>query len=139
MSLAALFVVTQQRRSVGVGLNILVFARRGRHTRCSRDWSSDVCSSDLVLRPRHPDGHPAVLERPRRVLPFVLHVQLDPLAEGAEEVYPEEARASLVEGHLLPRDGQELAVAPQPERTLAPARAEIVVREGLDGDAPPTP
>src|SRR5687768_17628840 len=23
------------------------FSRRGRHTRCSRDWSSDVCSSDL--------------------------------------------------------------------------------------------
>src|SRR2546429_4901247 len=24
------------------------FASRRRHTRCSRDWSSDVCSSDLV-------------------------------------------------------------------------------------------
>src|SRR5687768_18612360 len=23
------------------------FSSRGRHTRCSRDWSSDVCSSDL--------------------------------------------------------------------------------------------
>src|SRR2546422_7941791 len=23
------------------------FQRRRRHTRCSRDWSSDVCSSDL--------------------------------------------------------------------------------------------
>src|SRR2546422_1830756 len=27
------------------------FSSRRRHTRCSRDWSSDVCSSDL-LRPR---------------------------------------------------------------------------------------
>src|ERR1041385_7593870 len=26
---------------------------RRRHTRCSRDWSSDVCSSDLVLRDDH--------------------------------------------------------------------------------------
>src|SRR5690606_39546318 len=26
------------------------FRRRRRHTRFSRDWSSDVCSSDLVLR-----------------------------------------------------------------------------------------
>src|SRR2546429_954510 len=26
------------------------FSSRRRHTRCSRDWSSDVCSSDLVLR-----------------------------------------------------------------------------------------
>src|SRR2546429_3098254 len=24
------------------------FASRRRHTRCSRDWSSDVCSSDLI-------------------------------------------------------------------------------------------
>src|SRR2546429_6232942 len=24
------------------------FSSRSRHTRCSRDWSSDVCSSDLV-------------------------------------------------------------------------------------------
>src|SRR5687768_5845280 len=26
------------------------FSSRRRHTRCSRDWSSDVCSSDLGLR-----------------------------------------------------------------------------------------
>src|SRR2546429_832540 len=28
-----------------------VFSSRRRRTRCSRDWSSDVCSSDLVLVP----------------------------------------------------------------------------------------
>src|SRR5207245_8292103 len=27
---------------------------RRRHTRCYRDWSSDVCSSDLLLSPRTP-------------------------------------------------------------------------------------
>src|SRR5207245_5743339 len=26
------------------------FSRRRRHTRCYRDWSSDVCSSDLSIR-----------------------------------------------------------------------------------------
>src|SRR2546429_2988473 len=26
------------------------FSSRRRHTRCSRDWSSDVCSSDLLER-----------------------------------------------------------------------------------------
>src|SRR6266436_5906370 len=26
------------------------FSSRRRHTRCSRDWSSDVCSSDLTFR-----------------------------------------------------------------------------------------
>src|SRR3989449_8067563 len=30
------------------------FSSRRRHTRCSRDWSSDVCSSDL--RPERPRG-----------------------------------------------------------------------------------
>src|SRR5690606_39955722 len=29
------------------------FSSRRRHTRFSRDWSSDVCSSDLVDRYRH--------------------------------------------------------------------------------------
>src|SRR5687768_18229510 len=41
------------------------FSSRRRHTRCSRDWSSDVCSSDL------PCGSPLALEllqhRDRRV------------------------------------------------------------------------
>src|SRR2546422_6918510 len=37
------------------------FSSRRRHTRCSRDWSSDVCSSDLPscrrpARPRSPCG-----------------------------------------------------------------------------------
>src|SRR5256884_5727813 len=27
------------------------FSSRRRHTRCSRDWSSDVCSSDLIWAP----------------------------------------------------------------------------------------
>src|SRR2546422_7560846 len=29
-------------------LSVFFFSSRRRHTRCSRDWSSDVCSSDLV-------------------------------------------------------------------------------------------
>src|SRR5256884_1648850 len=41
---------------------LFFFSSRRRHTRCSRDWSSDVCSSDLV--PGHvvetaPLGRPA--------------------------------------------------------------------------------
>src|SRR2546422_4943087 len=34
--------------SRGVGLSFFFFSSRRRHTRCSRDWSSDVCSSDLT-------------------------------------------------------------------------------------------
>src|SRR5690606_39802274 len=30
-------------------VNVFFFSSRRRHTRFSRDWSSDVCSSDLIL------------------------------------------------------------------------------------------
>src|SRR5438128_11066758 len=32
----------------------LFFSRRRRHTRCYRDWSSDVCSSDLASQREFP-------------------------------------------------------------------------------------
>src|SRR5690606_40444234 len=37
----------QWARQVGAMAGIFFFPRRGRHTSFSRDWSSDVCSSDL--------------------------------------------------------------------------------------------
>src|SRR5256884_392911 len=37
-----------------------VFSSRRRHTRCSRDWSSDVCSSDLCRL-----GIPRIISRSR--------------------------------------------------------------------------
>src|SRR6266550_2437391 len=45
---------------------IFFFSSRRRHTRCSRDWSSDVCSSDLIERllgdgPEDPAGRAALL------------------------------------------------------------------------------
>src|SRR5216684_4442256 len=41
------------------------FSSRRRHTRCSRDWSSDVCSSDL-----HPLGHLSFASSHRGRQPF---------------------------------------------------------------------
>src|SRR2546422_4770202 len=32
---------------LGTSFYVFFFSSRRRHTRCSRDWSSDVCSSDL--------------------------------------------------------------------------------------------
>src|SRR2546429_5372266 len=46
-----------KRVSVVEFLKYCFFSSRRRHTRCSRDWSSDVCSSDL------PDARRAALER----------------------------------------------------------------------------
>src|SRR5436305_7994114 len=43
---------------------MLFFSSRTRHTRCGRDWSSDVCSSDLLPADRlrldifQQSGHP---------------------------------------------------------------------------------
>src|SRR2546429_1072773 len=34
------------RRETTPKINTVFFSSRRRHTRCSRDWSSDVCSSD---------------------------------------------------------------------------------------------
>src|SRR2546429_4733925 len=54
---------------------IFFFSSRRRHTRCSRDWSSDVCSSDLRLpflqSQAHEDGilpGKAIYAVPMRVL-----------------------------------------------------------------------
>src|SRR5216684_8353643 len=41
------------------------FSSRRRHTRCSRDWSSDVCSSDLGTKPIRLLGESLVLYRDR--------------------------------------------------------------------------
>src|SRR5690554_7599158 len=35
-------------------LRLFFFSSRRRHTRCGRDWSSDVCSSDLSMGLRLP-------------------------------------------------------------------------------------
>src|SRR5687768_18294377 len=35
---------------------LFFFSSRRRHTRCSRDWSSDVCSSDLEVGQQRDDA-----------------------------------------------------------------------------------
>src|SRR5207302_3223278 len=70
---------TSGRRHARSALFFFFFSSRRRHTRFSRDWSSDVCSSDLKLgairldhRPRVPEQnlrrgfHNARLPRPGR-------------------------------------------------------------------------
>src|SRR5207245_6370455 len=47
------------------------FSSRRRHTRCYRDWSSDVCSSDLVDLAQHEHELALVLGHPH------LHVRVD--------------------------------------------------------------
>src|SRR3712207_6968602 len=48
--------------------SVILFSSRIRHTRYWRDWSSDVCSSDLPLYPIHESSVRPVLFHPPLVL-----------------------------------------------------------------------
>src|SRR2546429_6732814 len=74
----------------------LFFSSRRRHTRCSRDWSSDVCSSDLATRALDPPGGVRLGGRRRaggavaveslRGLARVVHLRVAPrLGRGARD------------------------------------------------------
>src|SRR6266550_8230682 len=52
------------------------FSSRRRHTRCSRDWSSDVCSSDLRALGL-------------QLQPFDVLDRLDLAVDGADQVAPD--------------------------------------------------
>src|SRR5690554_7372273 len=41
----------EQMVALDVKEHLFFFSSRRRHTRCGRDWSSDVCSSDLISLP----------------------------------------------------------------------------------------
>src|SRR2546429_5030165 len=51
-----------------VGALIFFFSSRRRHTRCSRDWSSDVCSSDLLYTALGNAANPANINYPVAVI-----------------------------------------------------------------------
>src|SRR2546421_6841548 len=64
---------------------VFFFSSRRRHTRSDRDWSSDVCSSDLIRfgrRPTNPEVEPAQvygstqIELAWTVVPFLIVVVL---------------------------------------------------------------
>src|SRR5438445_3083549 len=57
------------------------FSSRRRHTRYWRDWSSDVCSSDLEQRAR---GGRELVDRAQAGFPVVLPRVLDDAGLGAE-------------------------------------------------------
>src|SRR3989449_10411505 len=70
----------------GGGVGFFFSSRRG-HTRCSRDWSSDVCSSDLD-RPRL--GHP-LSQRATSVTLVLDARQVAAIRRHGEADYPAEA------------------------------------------------
>src|SRR2546429_2346532 len=98
------------------------FSSRRRHTRCSRDWSSDVCSSDL-------DYCPISCERGDTLF----SVQPVPPSQG-------DAKLAALRG-ATQRGGAALAVALVLLALVAPAGGWRwpVVLPGARGAAPPPP
>src|SRR2546422_2585018 len=68
------------------------FSSRRRHTRCSRDWSSDVCSSDLPthIKPQIPNSVDT------------LRVALPPNSTSPTSVGPERLAALVRQSGTLP-------------------------------------
>src|SRR2546429_7953677 len=98
------------------------FASRRRHTRCSRDWSSDVCSSDLMSHVDDGTLH-AYLDgelSPAEVQGVEAHLAQCPACRGRLD----EERA------LITRAGELLALAGPPDPGLPPVRG---------GDVEPAP
>src|SRR5699024_5377739 len=52
-------------------VSLFIFSRRRRHTRSKRDWSSDVCSSDLA----EIVGETLIIEKLRNLNPLALLVK----------------------------------------------------------------
>src|SRR5690606_39755011 len=57
----------------GIGSLLFFFSSRRRHTRFSRDWSSDVCSSDLLSA----DGEPLIWAGSNRFGAILENVVMD--------------------------------------------------------------
>src|SRR5690606_40447994 len=97
------------------------FSSRRRHTRFSRDWSSDVCSSDLVVM--------VLIEQQFLYLVGLAGIKLDQLA--ARQVFPVVLRIREDKGHYaivdnpdkFPRDPVEIGRASCRERVASVAGA----------------
>src|SRR5690606_39889547 len=74
----------------GDGVLLFFFSSRRRHTRFSRDWSSDVCSSDLALYP----------SMYNRICGTDLPMRGDTLAEGIAVKSPGVLTEALVRTHV---------------------------------------
>src|SRR2546422_8207895 len=99
------------------------FSSRRRHTRCSRDWSSDVCSSDLV-----PLGHDRDASRPATDRDLAV-----PAGEIAADPGEALTAARIAEpAHTLDQRGLESGRVP-------PARSEALALRRLEGVAEPYP
>src|SRR2546429_8292365 len=76
-------------------LYFFFFSSRRRHTRCSRDWSSDVCSSDLSEISLKLHGSPSHHAFPRVLRSGGLIDALGPKLGGQKTTHPETGEVTL--------------------------------------------
>src|SRR2546422_4497353 len=79
---------------------IFFFSSRRRHTRCSRDWSSDVCSSDLYM---HDGAFPtleAVLKHYNDVPRALREYDTQQLPPALQQMRSEEHTSELSHGYI---------------------------------------
>src|SRR5207245_5557340 len=55
-------------------LSVFFFSSRRRHTRCYRDWSSDVCSSDLFILVAAFNASDLVYRKEQMLAPVPAHI-----------------------------------------------------------------
>src|SRR5699024_11719723 len=101
------------------------FSSRRRHTRSKRDWSSDVCSSDLILL-HYKNGaliervfpHPPTADSP-------IHWQLIAHQRQRTCGFPHSTPVHVVSAHQISRGGaQRLLLAGQSARELGPTHRQ---------------
>src|SRR2546422_7406524 len=95
------------------GFFFFFFSSRRRHTRCSRDWSSDVCSSDLGIRVVAPSGR-RVERGPARATGRSVSVDVDAAEQGTYVV-----NWRVVSGDAQPERGRFTFTVGRPTATVA--------------------
>src|SRR3712207_7182938 len=100
----------QARRGRGSRSHLLFFSSRGRHTEYWRDWSSDVCSSDLGVLARHEvEGRVVHREhgpdRPELPAPGPVARAAPALEGGARRHEPDLRLAGLDQPYVLAQTG----------------------------------
>src|SRR5712675_3206963 len=116
--------------------SVFFFSSRRRHTRCSRDWSSDVCSSDLTNRGGSPAWGSQPFPKGDRSGRFVT------LASGFDEdedALPIRSDARVLGATLKAGDSVDYALGADRHGYLVPAIGAVEVNgtriEARDGAA----